>query len=186
MKSLLKDCVDYPVYIENDANACCWGELVFNKDEDLSNFIFLVAEFYNDQAGIGMGFVFNNKIHYGRNFTAGEFKSIKAHSTTKDSQVSIDPTDTDFSSFASELTEHIAFLVNTLNLDHIFIGGDLEHHKTIISPLLERSIRNNILDDKDNLCNLHYSSIGKYAAAFGAAGMMMNKLFNNKDYIQNL
>jgi len=186
--------VSIPVYIENDANACCLGELVFNKNENLENFLFLLVEFYdslsagkvNNDIGVGIGFVFNRKIHHGQNHSAGEFRSIRLNRENKHSQLAIEPKDSDFINFAEELSEHIAFLANTLNLNHIFIGGDLENYKEIFTPHLQNAVSRNWVYKNENECHIHYSSFGKFAAAYGAAGMMMNNLFTSKEYIQNL
>ena len=37
--------IETPVYIDNDANCCSWGELVFHKEQRLKNFIFVLVEF---------------------------------------------------------------------------------------------------------------------------------------------
>ncbi len=39
------DRYDLPVFIENDANACAWGELVFHRSRRLRDFVFVLSEF---------------------------------------------------------------------------------------------------------------------------------------------
>ncbi|MBN2659030.1 MAG: ROK family transcriptional regulator [Spirochaetales bacterium] len=191
-----------PVSVENDANACCWGEMVFHRGRSLKNFLFVLVEFHGNDAmnedtthgiSVGIGFVFNGKLHYGQNHSAGEFRSIEG-SDNKLSQFSIPDEDSFlveekeevFDRFALELSKHLAFLVNTLNLNHIFLGGDIEKHKNRFTPVLKECIQLNWPYKDVDKCDIHYSSFGKSAVAYGAAGMMLNRLFANRELIHAL
>lgn len=193
---------DIPISVENDANACCWGEMVFHRGQLLKNFLFVLVEFHGTGAmsedtthgiSVGIGFVFNGKMHYGQNHSAGEFRSIDG-SNDNISQFSIRDEDSFlveerediFDQFALELSKHLAFLVNTLNLNHIFLGGDIEKHKDRFTPVLRSSIQQNWPYKEVNKCHIHYSSFGKSAVAYGAAGMMLNRLFVNRELIHAL
>jgi len=191
-----------PVTIENDANACCWGEMVFHRGRSLKNFLFALVEFHGNDAmnedithgiSVGIGFVFNGKLHHGQNHSAGEFRSIGA-TNIKLSQFSISDEDLClveekeevFDKFALELSQHLAFLVNTLNLNHIFLGGDIEKHKNRFTPVLKDCIKLNWAYKDVDKCSIQYSSFGKSAVAYGAAGMMLNRLFANRELIHAL
>lgn len=193
---------DIPVSVENDANACCWGEMIFHRGNTLKNFLFVLVEFHgtghqSDESthgiSVGIGFVFNGKLHYGQNHSAGEFRSIDG-SNNNISQFSIKDEDTFrveeddeiFAQFSLELSNHLAFLVNTLNLNHIFLGGDIEKHKERFTPVLRESIQRNWPYKEVDKCSIHYSSFGKSAVAYGAAGMMLNRLFVNRELINSL
>lgn len=193
---------EIPVSLENDANASCWGEMVFHRGRSLKNFLFVLVEFHgydemDDDTthgiSVGIGFVFNGKIHYGQNHSAGEFRSIYG-SENKLSQFSISDEDSFlveekeeiFDKFALELSKHLAFLVNTLNLNHIFLGGDIEKHKNRFTPVLKKCIQQNWPYKEVDKCDIHYSSFGKSAVAYGAAGMMLNRLFANRELIHAL
>jgi hypothetical protein len=62
-----------PCHMENDANCCAWGELSFNHDEALRDFIFDLVEFRHDSQsmgrdggiGVGFGIVLNGKVYSG-------------------------------------------------------------------------------------------------------------------------
>jgi len=201
LQAILEKQGNIPISVENDANACCWGEMVFHRGNSLKNFLFVLVKFHgagmSDESthgiAVGIGFVFNGKIHYGQNHSAGEFKSID-WSNKYSSQFSIKDKDTYrveenyevFDKFALELSSHLAFLVNTLNLNHIFLGGDIEKHKDRFSPILEHSIQKNWPYKEVEKCTIHYSSFGKSAVSYGAAGMMLNRLFVNKELIYSL
>ena len=66
-------------HIENDANCCAWGELSFNHDEALRDFIFALVEFRHDSQSIGcdvgFGIVLNGKVYSGAHGNGGEFRS---------------------------------------------------------------------------------------------------------------
>lgn len=193
---------DLPLFIENDANACCWGEMIFRRAHPIKNFLFVLVEFHGCESSgekpthgisVGIGFVFNGKLHYGQTHSAGEFRSI--HGSNRNiSQFSIKDEDTFrieedekvFNQFAIELSDHLAFLVNTLNLTHIFLGGDIENHKDRFTPILEDSIHRNWVYKDVEKCIIDYSTFGKLSVAYGAAGMMLNSLFASRELINSL
>jgi len=202
VQSVIENQNNLPVSVENDANACCWGEMIFHRGNSLKNFLFVLVEFHGSGGmttesshgiAVGIGFVFNGKLHSGQNYSAGEFQSIEGNNK-KLSQFSIRDEDTFhvedddkiFDQFALELSNHLAFLINTLNLNHIFLGGDIEKHKDRFTPVLKNSIQRNWPYKDIDKCTIHYSSFGKSAVAYGAAGMMLNRLFVNRELILSL
>jgi predicted NBD/HSP70 family sugar kinase len=68
-----------PCLIENDANCCAWGELAFNKDEALRDFLFALVEYRKDPIslgqygglGVGFGVSFGGKVYSGAHGNAG-------------------------------------------------------------------------------------------------------------------
>lgn len=201
VKDILEKKFNLPVTVENDANACCWGEIVFHRNSTpMKNFLFVLIEFHTacsasskyKTIAVGIGFVFNGKIHHGQTYSAGEFRSIEwaegcgQMSLDDATAAKVEYDDSIFRKFAVELSKHMAFLVNTLNLNHIFLGGDIEKHKEKFTPILNDAIKENwSYRDKGNLCNIHYSSFGKSAVAYGSAGMMLNKIFMDRNLLQN-
>ncbi|MDA3809018.1 MAG: ROK family transcriptional regulator [Spirochaetaceae bacterium] len=202
IQTMIEEKEVFPVSVENDANACCWGEMVFHRATPLKNFLFVLVEFHGSGAinsesthgiSVGLGFVFNEKLHYGQNHSAGEFRSIE-WTNRNVSQFSINDEDTYrieeddkvFDKFTQELSNHLAFLVNTLNLNHIFLGGDIERHKERFTPVLKKTIQTNWPYKDFDKCTIHYSSFGKSAVAYGAAGMMLNRLFVDRELIHSL
>ena len=75
---------DLPLFLENDANACAWGELAFHRSKRLRDFLFVLAEFrdvrdrsrYHEKTAVGMGIVIGGRVHYGHSYSAGEFRSV--------------------------------------------------------------------------------------------------------------
>lgn len=67
LKDLLEARIDYPVFIQKDANAAAYGELYFGNGRNSSNLLYLMVE-----EGIGSGIIINNEIYHGFGFGAGE------------------------------------------------------------------------------------------------------------------
>jgi predicted NBD/HSP70 family sugar kinase len=71
--------ISVPCLIENDANCCAWGELAFNRDEALRDFLFALVEFRRDPKsiglsggiGVGFGIVLGGKVYSGAHGNAG-------------------------------------------------------------------------------------------------------------------
>jgi predicted NBD/HSP70 family sugar kinase len=193
--------MDVPVFVENDANCCSWGELVFHRTSNLKNFIFVLVEFRDISANqeiheitsVGMGIVINGKVHYGEDYLAGEFRSIFR---TKSSRGQFSLTDEEISSlkndkevlmkFFKELSKNLAVLVNTFNLNQIFLGGDIEKFRPEITEYLVSELRDNWAYSYDMKREVLFSSLGDKAVAFGAAGIVLNRLFVDFDIESDL
>ena len=149
-----------PVYVDNDANCCAWGELTFHRTQNLQNFLFCLIEFRDvaksktpEQTAIGMGISINGNVYYGRNSSAGEFRSIQSSSagllggrcpliTTEKNSIMEEPEIIEH--FIRELSQHLALFVNTFNLSQVFIGGDLgpymtERFRTVLNDEIRRN-----------------------------------------------
>ena len=82
---------DIPVFIDNDANASVWGELAFHRRTELRDFIYVLLEFRDDdtvlekecnRTAVGIGLVINGAVHYGSQYSAGEFRSVMRNSSS--------------------------------------------------------------------------------------------------------
>ncbi|CAM3851863.1 ROK family transcriptional regulator [Alkalicoccus chagannorensis] len=67
IKDSLKEAVNLPVFVENDAKAMALGELWFGAGRGFDNLICV-----NVGVGIGAGIIFNNRLYHGNNSVAGE------------------------------------------------------------------------------------------------------------------
>ena len=189
--------LDVPFAIENNANCCAWGELAFHKHTELKNILFALVEFkqalvpHAEYGGVGVGFglVLNGKVHYGSNYSAGEFRSVLctmdddlqvALSRDELSRVLSDPSV--FNRFAIELARNIAMLVNTLDFSQVFIGGDIESCGFDFCHILEKEIESNWMYPIKKRIDIQYSSLGAKAVAFGAAGMCLQSLFSTNKF----
>lgn len=193
---------DVPVFIDNDANACVWGELAFHRRKDLKDFIFLLLELREydpegtrlcDRIGVGVGLVINGNVHYGHDYSAGEFRSIYRHdkslgqfSLTEDEQMVLEEDSEVRQKFLRELGAHVGLLVNTFNLTHIILGGYFEKYDQEVFQIFEEEIKKNwpYPYPYEVKKNIWLSSFGDQAVAYGAAGMVLNKLFSDLEIME--
>jgi hypothetical protein len=185
--------IDIPIFIENDANCCAWGELSIHKDENLKNFIFILIEFREtdlikkDLGGIavGLGIVLDGKVYYGSNYSAGEFRSIftvpfgfNQFSLTKEETVNIKKDKNIFLKFIKELSKNIALIVNTFGISHLFYAGTKTDFQDEITPIFIQTIKDN-WSYKDQInCIIKESTMHDMAVAYGACGMILERVFS--------
>ncbi len=193
-----------PFFIDNDANACIWGELVFHRNRALQDFLFLLLEYkepenkkVNDGAtadsniecvGLGIGIMINGKVHYGHDYSAGEFRSIfcKKGSSGQfalslEKQARLKSDQAARKEFLRELGANISLLVNTFNLTHIILGGEFEQFGDEVKDIFNEAIRENwpYTYEYDEEKRIWFSSFGDRAVAYGAGALALNKLFSN-------
>ncbi len=189
-----------PVFIDNDANACVWGELVFHRVKDLQNFVFLLLEFrdidpnlpsFCEKTALGIGIVINGAVHYGHDSSAGEFRSIFRDENsrgqfklTRDEQKILEEDSETRNKFFRELGSHVALFVNTFNLSHVILGGIFERYGKEVTEIFEDEIRKNWAYPYEVKRHIWFSSFGDQAVAYGAAGMVINKLFSDLEIFE--
>lgn len=183
------------ITIDNDANCCAWGEIAFHPAGRQQDFIYVLVETGDPAApdertsgiGIGLSFVLGGKVYRGADYTAGEFRSL-FRKRNSNSQFSLKNTDTYRihtdptirRAFLRELARHIALFSNTLNLNHVFLGGDIDELADELMPVLHQEREKNwaYKGVYDIPLNVSTSDHGKDAVAIGAAGMMLEELFD--------
>lgn len=174
---------NYPIFIENDANCCSYGELTFNRENIDNNFIYVLGEYRlierrkNSKRGIaiGLGIVINGKVIHGDNFTAGEFKSLYWKDKNK-SQFSTDSEIMD-KSLLREFLKHIALFINTFNFSKVIFSGLFSNCKEDINQILKEEISQNWLYKNDPKVKIEYSTFEDYSVAYGSAGMVIKNFF---------
>lgn len=67
LSTTLQECLDAPVYIENDSRAMCYGEYLCGVGNNERNMLFL-----NVGWGLGMGMILDGKLHFGKSGFSGE------------------------------------------------------------------------------------------------------------------
>jgi predicted NBD/HSP70 family sugar kinase len=183
---------DLPLFLENDANACAWGELAFHRVKNLQDFLFLLVEFRNvkdrtrfhEKTAVGIGIVINGRVHYGHRYSAGEFRSTFCtpqnkgqFSLTEEEAYRIEEDSEVLHRFIRELAKNTALMVNTFNLSHVFLGGDIERYKREVRAVLGEEIERNWPYPDEVRCKIRFSSLGDKSVAYGAAGMVLHRLF---------
>jgi predicted NBD/HSP70 family sugar kinase len=186
--------IQIPFLIGNDANCCAWGELAFHKANGLKNFLFTLVQFRTGEisrqeyggVGVGLGIVINSKVYTGANYTAGEFRSAYwsggagdqfsiPYEEIKNVQHRVDLME----NFVRELSKNLALFVNTFNLNKVFIGGDIEDCELDVPSILNKEIKKNWMYPTSPTCDVSYSTLGEKAVSYGAAGMLLYKIFTS-------
>lgn len=191
-----------PFYIENDANACAWGEIAFHRRRDLNDFLFVLVELrdvdepspsYPEKTAVGFGIVIDGTVHYGYRYSSGEFRSI-LRSPENAGQFSLSAEEafriaedrTVMSKFIRELSQHVALFVNTFDLSHVFLGGSINWDPYEVRDTLRSAIRENWPYPDDVPCSIGFSSLGERAVAYGAAGMVLDRLFADLEVMEGV
>jgi len=183
------------VFVENDANCCCWGELAFRPENRSRNFISVLGEFrelkkdsqeYHGLA-IGLGLAIRERVLHGDHFTAGEYRSVGASCAT--GQFNIPWKDLGrlpedralLGDVYRELTGNLAFLVNCVDFTKIVLAGDLAAYPENLKELMSAAIAQNWTYDLERQFIIEFSQHGDQAVCVGAAGLFVEKLFSVPD-----
>jgi len=183
---------DLPLFLDNDANTCCWGELVASRAPP-PNFMFILGEWRRSPArpsalitGIGVGLVLNGLVHHGRGFSAGEFRSVEwqpgnaSQFSFEDARVDAARADRGlFLDVVRELARNTALTVHMLNLDQVYLGGFFDSEDAEVSEIFVSEIRRNWAYPTPPSCDVAFSSYGSFAVAFGAAGLFLERAFGD-------
>jgi predicted NBD/HSP70 family sugar kinase len=189
----IRDRLPIPCYIENDANCCAWGELAFNRSEELRDFLFALVEYrkefnaFGNLGGIGVGFgvVLGGKVYSGSHGNAGEFRSVFCEgsgelqfSLSKEELARFDSDPSILERASDELARNMAMLVNTMDFDRVYVGGNIEGLPVDFPAMLRRRLEENWMYPFPRGVEIRYSSFGASAVAYGAAGMTLDRLIS--------
>lgn len=187
--------VTVPCYIENDANCCAWGELAFNRSEELRDFLFVLLEYRSDEhslgkyggVGVGFGIVLGGKVWAGAHGNAGEFRSafcegagVLQFSLPKEELSRADRDPRVLEQVTDELARNIAMLANTMDIDRIYMGGDIESLDVDFPDLLRSRLEENWMYPFPKDVRILNSSLKERAVAYGAAGMILDRLVSGR------
>ncbi|MBN1410145.1 MAG: ROK family transcriptional regulator [Spirochaetales bacterium] len=186
-----------PIFIENDANCCCWSEIAFRANKH-NNFLAVLGEFRmvdaieNRKKGValGLGIVIQGKVLHGDNYTTGEFLSL-FYDNKKPSHNQFSITDEEALSLPdnrevllrvfNELARNVSLLVNCLDITKIIVTGDFSRYSEDFEPLLKLEIQRNWIYPTVKNCVIEFPSDESQAVSFGAAGLFVCKLFSVPD-----
>ncbi len=191
----IAETIGIPVIAENDANACAWGELTFHRGKPVHDFLYVLVQIRGASPGnhryggigVGLGVAVNGTLYPGSRFTAGEFRSAfwdgqntGQFALTEAEAALVKNDETIRRRLFRELAKNVSLIVNVLNLDHIFIGGDILKYRDELTPLIREELGKNWPYESDVECEIRYSSYGENAVVAGAAAMMLDRLFTDQ------
>lgn len=180
-----------PLYIENDSNCCALGELWKQNGSGSSNFLYLLTRFFYhhstimDRPGIGLGMVIDGNIYYGANYRGGEYYSQYWTGKNGPDYIGLDEDELLQLTEKPELMERFLYYVfgqlsvtfGNFDPEKIYIGGDLQSSFPLVQKVIREQLKDTWLGAEMNLSKLIPSSLGQNEIAFGAAAMVLNKLF---------
>lgn len=184
-----------PIIVENDANACAWGELIANRGQPVHDFLYVLVQLRQSATGkhlyggigVGLGVAINGTLYPGSRFTAGEFRSVfwdrrsvGQFSLTAEEAASVTTDAALRQRLFRELAQNMALVINVLGLDHLFVGGDVMRYQDELTPIIREELHNNWPYETGINCEIHYSSYGHQAVVIGAAAMMLDRLFSDQ------
>ncbi len=191
---------EYPIFIDNDANCCCWGELTFSRGKRDNNFLVALGEIRpinrsnKDQRSIvvGLGMVIDGKVLIGDDYSTGEFKSIfwegsefSQFSLSDEEAIKIiDDTDKALV-VIHELQKQIALFVNCFNFTKVIFAGAFTDYKVDTKRLLDEEVKRNWGYDQNKKIEIEFTTFGDYDVSYGAAGMIVERLFTIPDITFN-
>ncbi|MBI9096507.1 MAG: ROK family transcriptional regulator [Sphaerochaeta sp.] len=189
----IRHLVDVPIFIDNDANCCCWEEMVCSGRDRYDNFLFVLAEdrFHSVSLesrrigfAVGLGLVIHGEVLRGLDFSAGEFQSVlwksgntSQFSFTDDVMAEIEKYPDAINDTIQELAVNVAFLTNVMDVSRVVLGGGLEKYGDLPLQIFAQEIEKNWSYPQQGSCEICMVQNGEYAVAIGAAAMFLEKLF---------
>jgi hypothetical protein len=82
---------------------------------------------------------------------------------------------------ARELSRHAALLVNTLNLDRVYLSWPRPDRVSRMIGILREEIQKNWSYAHPVACSVELPTMGLLAPAYGAAGLHLESLFQTPD-----
>ncbi|MBC8343525.1 MAG: ROK family transcriptional regulator [Spirochaetia bacterium] len=190
----IADNFPFPILIENDANACAWGELFPQNDHLHSSFLYLLARtnVYNTNnksdtgMAIGIGVVADGNMIYGAHNRAGELRSaLWEESNGNKNQVSIPVSklsqihsnETILKEYINEILISLGPVVSVIDPEAIIIGGDLKDKLPIVFDQLNSPENKGFLGVEHSRYTISGPRKGNNEICAGAACMFLIRLF---------
>lgn len=189
-----------PVYVDNDANACCYEALTYREFDEKRNFLFCFCEFVDDspyarafrRISIGTGITLDGRVQYGARYRAGEFRSAFAtpdipgpFAFRRYEEYLTAKTDRSMMTvLIDELSKNIAFVANFLDVDAVYFGGGIEDYREEVATSLERAVAVNWLYEPyfPRNVDVRFVHPGEKPVARGAAAIVLRKIFAGDGY----
>lgn len=182
-----------PVFFDNDAKCCCYAEKMFwNDSSDVKNMMYVMVQHRPQQPvknspkniSVGFGFVLNGKIYHGANSSAGEFRSMMWDSSSKNQFVNGKDSIKSLSDekkvlpIFKELAKNVSFLVNTLNLDVVYVGGIERKYAEEIVKYIREDVIYLWPYEWNKTSTITTGVISENVVSIGAAILVLDKLFS--------
>ncbi len=193
-KGFLKSHYNYPVYIDNDANASAWFDLHENLGAAFSSSALSVIADFHEEArengtvaaiGIGMGVIIEGKVYRGSHNSAGEFRSI-SWNNGDDEQSGLElellqKTLSDSRALTLWLLDIFHSLIpvcSVMDFQKVILHGNPFKNEEWVRETLEKEIPAFLGILKRTRCELVFNSEDEAVSAKGAALMYLHDLYS--------
>lgn len=172
---------EHPVLLENDANAVAWGAVSEERRSGGGgriNVMAVTGRFFPDDGTlrIGTGIVVDDRVYYGSDFGAGEFRSAAWRRGMSGELV----TQADAGGPRAcliEMLESLSVAASMLHPKRIIVAGDLVQYHGMITDVLMNELAGAFIDPEVSGAPIVPAPRAVYAVAAGAADMFLEHLF---------
>lgn len=188
----IADRYSVPVLVENDANCCAWESLTRYRDTGLEDFVSVLTTYHPASPNartkatmeVGLGIVLGGEVRYGKNYAAGELTSRLWRpeepvryglNDQETAQLSVDSGL--YQRFIRALFDHIKIIVPVVDVEAVFLHGDICGKKDLALGVLNHSGGDLHRILKRVGCRLEFSNGLSWDVARGAASMFLSQLF---------
>lgn len=187
--------VDVPIFLENDARCCCYAERIGGKLKPSKNFMYVFIDYRRlnpvknspKNISVGLGFASKEKIFHGANSCMGEFRSIFWRDTSSSqfslaTQNILNLESEKAQKIFVELSKNVAFLVNTLSLELVFVGGIEKPFSEKLVNLIRKESERLWPYEWNKTKSIEIANISTRAVSYGAMMMVLDKIFSVPDF----
>ncbi len=187
---------DIPILLGNDANCFAASILARYRMDEYKNFICIFITYKPEvknkkstmRLGVGVGIVMNQNLYLGEDGCAGEFRSL-CNLSHKDSQFSLTQDEVDnltsdstiLEKFIDELVNNLTIPINILNMNTIFVGGDLDFRQTEFLHKMRSRLSQAWPYDFERNVKIHTLEKDEDLVSYSAAGVFLQHLFSDPD-----
>ena len=170
---------ELPVVLENDANSVAWGELysLQTREAETSHNVIVVTGRYSTEPPrlrVGTGIVIGNRVYYGADFAAGEFRG----STWREGSVGeLGRNDGTTRGCIVELLSELSVAASMLRPQRIVLSGDLSREQDTVERVLREDLAGSFIDPSVSGIPIEVAAERRFSVAAGAAYMFLAHLF---------
>ncbi len=194
IRRLVRDKYDYPIYVENDANAAAWLDIVRNNA--VKNALSMVADYHEEckinpeivGIGAGFGIIINGKVFRGSHNAAGEFKSVSwkegMNNQSGLSEEILRNTVDDKKSlelWIEDTFKSFIPVLSILDFDKVILHGNPFEDKEFVLDVLNRRVPEFMDLAGEYGVDVLFDSSDECVSASGAAMMCLHNLFSVPD-----
>lgn len=195
LNRIFQEKFQFPVYLENDANAGAMYHFFLNRHDHPSNLVYslLAIHFNSDKVMgyLGNGIIINKQLYEGSNLFAGisgeMFRILSASNkvydlnSLKKQLKQITSIENELNNFINELSNVISNIINLYDPSVYILGGYIEIFPEKIQKKLIEEVKEKIVNFQARKHEIYVDKSLMKSTAIGSCFSLINKFFNNLD-----